>query len=112
MTLLMPMIASVQRKVLSEFTFSDGLKVLAGDWVCVPWRAMMRDPQVFKNPMSFKPSRFLNDRMSNPQAKSTTRSFQLTDSDEQWLIWGAGRIRWWVLSQPMQVNPVVPQAES
>ncbi|KAL8940797.1 MAG: hypothetical protein Q9216_002623 [Gyalolechia sp. 2 TL-2023] len=85
---------SVQRKALADFTFSDGLKVLKGDWVCVPWRAMMRDPQRFDNPSTFSASRFLSSFGTARQANISTRPGQLTDSGEHWLSWGTGRIRW------------------
>ncbi|KAL8994942.1 MAG: hypothetical protein Q9188_006927 [Gyalolechia gomerana] len=85
---------SVQRKALSDFTFSDGLRVSKGDWVCVPWRAMMQDPRRFEEPSKFNASRFLSSSEVSRQGKAPTRSAQLTDSGDHWLSWGTGRIRW------------------
>lgn len=86
--------ASVQRKALNDFSFSDGLKVQKGDWVCVPWRAMMRDPRRFEDPNTFKAPRFLSRRGISQQAETSLRPAQLTDSGDNWLSWGTGRIRW------------------
>lgn len=51
-------LAGVRRQALIPFTFSDGLQVSIGDWMCVPHRYMMRDSQKFNNALNFDGFRF------------------------------------------------------
>lgn len=50
---------SVQRKVLRQFRFSEGLCVPAGNIVCVPQQAVMRDPQYYRDTENFNGFRFI-----------------------------------------------------
>ncbi|MCJ1394808.1 hypothetical protein MMC18_007688 [Xylographa bjoerkii] len=77
----------VRRQALSPFTFSDGLHIPKGDWVCVPHRSMMRDSQNFENPLEFDAFRALGS-----QAPGATKTAKLTEASDRWLVWGAGRI--------------------
>ncbi|KAI4241297.1 MAG: hypothetical protein L6R42_011304, partial [Xanthoria sp. 1 TBL-2021] len=52
---------SVQRKVLKDFTFSDGSHVPAGNVICVPQQAVMRDPKYYDRPDEFLPFRFTSE---------------------------------------------------
>ena len=54
----------------------------------------MRDPGLFDDPNTFQASRFLDFNSVAQQANASIRAFQLTDSGDNWLIWGTGRIRW------------------
>ena len=88
--------AGVRRQALIPFTFSDGLRISTGDWVCVPHRSMMRDSQNFPNPLNFNGFRFVDSCPGGPD--NATKPSKLTDTSEEWLVWGSGRILWYVLS--------------
>ncbi|ERF69700.1 hypothetical protein EPUS_03692 [Endocarpon pusillum Z07020] len=91
----------VRRQALKEFTFSDGLHLRRGDWVCVPHRSLMRDENNFPDALSFHGFRFVgtqhNKDSSNEQDHSSAgipaKGSFLTDSSDS-LIWGLGRIVW------------------
>lgn len=88
-------IAGVRRQALTPFTFSDGLRISMGDWVCVPHRSMMRDSQYFQDPMDFDGFRFIKSCPGGRQ--NSLKPSKLTDASEEWLVWGSGRILWYVL---------------
>ncbi|KAG7005467.1 FAD-dependent monooxygenase [Physcia stellaris] len=85
---------SGRRKAITPFEFSDGLRVLAGDWVCLPQQAMMRDARFYPQPTSFEPTRFIRQGEQNtrgralPHAKAVRPRF--TDVGSRWPIWGLG----------------------
>lgn len=110
-------LAGVRRETLQDFTFSDGLHVSKGDWICIPHRSMMRDSSNFPSALEFNAFRFLpgaevnsstNSNLNNhdtedspastlnkpslPQNTKQNRSANLTASSDTWLVWGAGRI--------------------
>lgn len=85
-------VAAVQREALADFQFSDGLKVSKGDWICIPWRTMMCDPQYFDQPRAFDALRFV--KMNAERTQRLATPSRLADSTEDWLLWSAGRIRW------------------
>ncbi|OJI79655.1 hypothetical protein ASPTUDRAFT_204913 [Aspergillus tubingensis CBS 134.48] len=86
---------TVRRKALTPFTFSDGLRVDRGDWVCIPQRAMMRDPARYSHAQQFDGFRFarankllaLNEGCADVPEVAP---LQLTDVDVNWPIWGLG----------------------
>jgi len=104
----------VRRHALEDFTFSDGLHISQGDWVCIPHRSMMRDSSYFHSALTFNAFRFLpggepgtsvNSSFNNhaddvgetsPPNKHwqdpCSKGANLTDSSDNWLVWGAGRI--------------------
>ncbi|OJJ76738.1 hypothetical protein ASPBRDRAFT_417382 [Aspergillus brasiliensis CBS 101740] len=43
------LIVTACHKALTPFTFSDGLRVDRGDWVCIPQRATMLDPPRYRH---------------------------------------------------------------
>ncbi|KAK8107789.1 cytochrome P450 [Apiospora kogelbergensis] len=81
----------IRRKALEPFTFSDGLSVARGEWVCVPHRSMMRDSRFFPDALEFQPFRFYQPPKEGGQVFPDRGSF-LTDASDSWLVWGAGRI--------------------
>ncbi|KAL8812802.1 MAG: hypothetical protein Q9200_000769 [Gallowayella weberi] len=73
---------SVQRKVLKDFTFKDGTHVPAGNVICVPQQAVMRDPRYYDQPDEFLPFRFA--------AKESNDAVQkFTDLTPHFYLWGA-----------------------
>ena len=84
---------AVRRKTLQDFTFSDGLFVQKGRWICVPTRALMRDPARYEDPNEFQPFRFYKPKQSDG---SSSQEY-LAELSEKWVGWGLGRIAWCVL---------------
>ncbi|KAI9643141.1 hypothetical protein NHQ30_008876 [Ciborinia camelliae] len=82
-------LVSCRRKALSPFTFSDGLQVLVGDWVCIPQRAMGFDSGNYKCPETFDGFRFANDELEKSSASN-----QFTETSPSWLMWGLGKTAW------------------
>lgn len=78
---------SLRRKALRPYTFHDGTYIPAGDVVCVPLRAMMRDETNFPNAMTFDGFRFI----SRDGAGNTSK---LADGDARFPLWGLGRRAW------------------
>lgn len=78
---------SLRRKALRPYTFHDGTYIPAGDVVCVPLRAMMRDETNFPNAMTFDGFRFI----SKDGAGNTSK---LADGDARFPLWGLGRRAW------------------
>ncbi|MCJ1236865.1 hypothetical protein MMC14_004847 [Varicellaria rhodocarpa] len=77
---------SVRRKVMKPFTFFDGTYIPVGNWACVPQKAMMRDPDTYKNPELFDGFRFT----SQNSVKYTERGSSFTDADDSFPFWGLG----------------------
>ncbi|CAF9924403.1 MAG: hypothetical protein ALECFALPRED_002742 [Alectoria fallacina] len=82
----------IRREALTPFTFSDGLEVSVGEWICVPHRSMMRDSKHFDLPLEFNASRFFS---NTTVSASPFKPSRLVDASEQWLVWGSGRILWY-----------------
>jgi cytochrome P450 len=51
-----PRPVSTLRVVLKDFTFSDGVLIPAGTFICLPLYATHHDEQKYPNPFTFDPS--------------------------------------------------------
>ena len=83
---------SLRRKVIIPYTFSDGTQIVAGQWLCAPQRAIMRDPVNYPEATTFKGFRFANDDATRTISK-------LIDTESRFLYWGLGK-RAWLVTQP------------
>lgn len=83
---------SVQRKVLRDFTFSDGSYVPAGNVICVPQQAVMRDERYYENPNEFMPFRFVANQEDGEAADQ-----KFTDLKPHFYLWGAAKNPWQVI---------------
>lgn len=88
-----------RRKALSAYVSHDGLKLDKGDWVCIPQRAMMRDPTRYSDPETFDGFRFAraNTQLRRgcvPVEVPDRMTSTLTDASVQWPIWGFGNMAW------------------
>ncbi|KAH8589196.1 cytochrome P450, partial [Bisporella sp. PMI_857] len=83
-----------RRKALVPCTFSGGsVSLAAGDWVCVPQRAMMHDAQRYSDPDIFDGFRFAraNDLLclgQRSRAVPDDTPSLLTTTNIDWPIWG------------------------
>lgn len=84
-------IVSVQRKVLKDFKFSDGSVVPAGNVICVPQQAVMRDPELYYRPNEFLPNRFVKE-YGDGQDDGAIQKF--TDLKPHFYLWGATAKPW------------------
>ncbi|KAL8650410.1 MAG: hypothetical protein Q9226_005159 [Calogaya cf. arnoldii] len=69
-----------RRKALAPFTFSDGLHVPTGAWVCAPTRSINRDAKFYRDPLIFDGFRFARENSS-----------RFTDMNGNWLVWDRDR---------------------
>ncbi|KAI4200985.1 MAG: hypothetical protein LQ350_003554 [Teloschistes chrysophthalmus] len=80
---------SVQRKVLKDFSFADGSRVPAGNVICVPQQAIMRDPKHYDRPDDFLPFRFADEHRDQDDAVQ-----KFTDVKPHFYLWGAPAKPW------------------
>ncbi|ROW10725.1 hypothetical protein VPNG_05126 [Cytospora leucostoma] len=87
---------SVRRKVMQPFTFKDGIHIPAGDVLCVPMIAIMRDEAIYPNAERFFAWRFMDSiRQSGGDGVNTVRNTsRFTDSDSHYPLWGLGGHTW------------------
>ena len=84
---------SVQRKVLKDFELSDGNCVPAGNVICVPQQAVMRDPKLDDRLDEFLPFRFV-DLDSGAQNAIAVRKF--SDLKPPFYLWDAMAKTWYI----------------
>lgn len=82
---------SVQRKVLRDFKFSDGSCVPAGNVICVPQQAVMRDQKHYDRPDEFLPMRFVKGQGDSQDDDAIQK---LTDLKPHFFLWGATAKPW------------------
>lgn len=87
---------SVRRKAMQPFTFKDGIHIPAGDVLCVPMNAIMRDEALYADAERFSASRFLESvpRSEEDRDDSVKNSSRFTDSDFRYPLWGLGGHAW------------------
>ncbi|KAF5341335.1 hypothetical protein D9758_016165 [Tetrapyrgos nigripes] len=76
------------RKVMKDFTFSDGTRLPAGSTVCIPVWAMHHDERHYEDPNEFKPFRFsdMRDIEENGNIKH-----QMITPNSDYFLFGTGR---------------------
>jgi len=82
---------SLRRKAMGSYVFKDGFHVESGDWICVPQRAIMRDPSIYPQAEVFDAFRFVNHSETEPPLSNT---FKFTDSRTFFPFWGLGKQAW------------------
>ncbi|RAH44658.1 putative cytochrome P450 [Aspergillus brunneoviolaceus CBS 621.78] len=88
---------SLRRKVLQPFTLADGTTLAKNDVACIPLQPILRDPDLYADPHTFNPYRFIipqdpekvNEGTRNPTTRTTSSDF--TDADVTFPIWGLGK---------------------
>lgn len=69
------------------YTFSDGTHVPAGNVVCVPLRAILRDPMNYCDAHVFNGFRFVDEDKTGSVSK-------LVEGEPKFLLWGLGKRSW------------------
>ncbi|PYI31588.1 cytochrome P450 [Aspergillus indologenus CBS 114.80] len=90
---------SLRRKVLQPFTLNDGTTLAKDDVACIPLRPILRDSELYPDPHTFNPYRFIIPTPNNPAKPEednpipTLRktSSDFTDADTTFPIWGLGK---------------------
>lgn len=84
---------AVRRQALKPWTFTTGLSVQPGDWICVPTRSLMRDAARFPDPLRFNISRHFSTTSSSGRDQTGQRLLVDSNKDNDGtLIWGLSRI--------------------
>ncbi|KAG5651807.1 hypothetical protein H0H81_007330 [Sphagnurus paluster] len=79
--------ATMSRKVLKDFTFSDGTLVPAGHTVAVPNCAMHHDEDNYGDPNNFDGFRFANLR----ESEDSSSKYQMVTLNSNYMVFGYGR---------------------
>lgn len=92
---------STRRKALKPFSFADGTRVEAGQWVCSPLAGMNLDPNNHARPNEFHGFRFVHPHdLEQLLAKKHSHSFQVLEGQRpsEFIeisgipLWGAGKM--------------------
>ena len=93
-----PLSATLTRKALRDFRFSDGTLIPSGTLVSAAARATHFDPENYENPDTFDPWRFVKlSGLDDADMKGST-NHALVDTNPAFLAFGLGRHAWSVLS--------------
>ena len=82
------------RKVLKDFTFSDGTFVPKGTTIIVASRAIHHDEAFYDNADTFEPFRYAD----LPELEGEGMKYQLVSTTTEYLPFGLGRHAWYGLS--------------
>lgn len=103
----MPIAISVVllRKVLRDYTFSDGTTIPAGATISTTSLAMHHDPKHYADPHTFNGFRFSSirekmqgDESAKDMGDEKGSHLRFTGTDHHYLVFGGGRHVWCVLS--------------
>lgn len=86
----MPFLDSLQRKVMVDFRFSDGLFLPAGTYLVVNQRAANTESAVYENPNTFDGYRFYKLR----QEEGESVKHQYVNTSMNYLPFGHGKHSW------------------
>ncbi|KAF4605035.1 hypothetical protein EYR40_003818 [Pleurotus pulmonarius] len=80
--------ASMMRKVIKPFTFSNGLQIPVGTIISVPSRSIHMDPERYSRPNDFEGFRFVTHEDNLP---TTSVQDMLISTNPDFFVWGHGR---------------------
>ncbi|KAJ8702372.1 hypothetical protein PTI98_001092 [Pleurotus ostreatus] len=80
--------ASMMRKVVKPFTFSNGLRIPVGTIISVPSRSVHMDPERYSRPNDFEGFRFVTYEENLP---TTSVQHMLISTNSDFFVWGHGR---------------------
>ena len=97
---------------MKPFTFSDGTVVNIGDCISTPVKPVMQNPLHYPSPQQFSGFRFAShealDKLNTHPLENSGKEWvdndaprqkapsKMTDIDENWHVFGAGKISWYV----------------
>lgn len=97
---------------MKPFTFSDGTVVNIGDCISTPVKPVMQNPLHYPSPQQFSGFRFAShealDKLNTPPLENGGKEWvdndaprqkapsKMTDIDENWHVFGVGKISWYV----------------
>ncbi|KAF2244930.1 cytochrome P450 [Trematosphaeria pertusa] len=88
---------SIQRKVMQPFVLPSGAQIPVGNLIAVPQQAVLRNGEIYHDPESFNPFRYLSAEGKLHHGGFTTR---YTDVNSAYPYWGSPRKpcpgRWYV----------------
>jgi Cytochrome P450 len=84
---------AMQRKALTDFTFSDGTLIPKGTQVAAIIGPLNMDEDIYEDPLSFKPFRFAEAREAGDDARDAVKN-QMVTTSPQHLLFGHGRHAW------------------
>ena len=92
---------STVRVALKDFIFSDGVRIPAGTFICVPLYATHHAEGKYPDPFTFDPNRFVSGPQGDGKASAAekdggSRPQALVTASADYLSWGLGRHAWWV----------------
>ena len=92
---------STVRVALKDFTFSTGVRIPAGTFICVPLYATHHAEGKYPDPFTFDPNRFISSPKGHGTASAAEkdggpRPRQLVTTSADYLAWGLGRHAWCV----------------
>ena len=85
---------SMPHQVVSDFTFTDGTHVPAGNWVCIPQKAIMQDSALYADPTVFQGFRYVHwNDLGEPASAA-----RLSHPSWKFPYWGTVKQAWSVSS--------------
>lgn len=82
---------SIQRKVMQPFVLPSGAQIPVGNLIAVPQQAVLRNGEIYHDPESFNPFRYLSAEGKLHHGGFTTR---YTDVNSAYPYWGSPRKPW------------------
>ena len=97
-------LVSAQRKAMRDISLTDGSFIPKGAIICFPAHAIHRDNEVYENPGTFNPLRFVN-REGQDQCDNTRN--QMVTVSAEFLGFGLGRSAWYVTYMQLMVRVLI-----
>ncbi|KAJ5633332.1 cytochrome P450 [Penicillium lividum] len=82
---------SLRRKVVRPFTLQDGTTLIKDDIACIPLKPILEDSEIYTDPLTFNPYRFINDAHLDKAKPGAFATSDFTDADFNFPIWGLGK---------------------
>jgi len=89
------------RRVVQDYTFSNGMTVPVGAEVTVPLMAIHLDDKIYENASEFNGFRFSSMRDQNPKAESNAK-YEAANTSVEFLTFSHGRHPWYTQSLQLQ----------
>ncbi|PVF93220.1 cytochrome P450 [Serendipita vermifera] len=81
---------SMARTAIQDFTFSNGVRVAKGEMVQAVGNPLHHDPEIYPDPMEFKPFRFY-EMAEEEKARNASHKYDMITPSPEFLAWGLGK---------------------